>query len=93
MLGGKTFKNTRPDLFVNFLNHLLLEKIANRRGINSLNLDYPDKFLNSSLYWEPTLARDSAYVRVQFAAVRELKLCFKKIIQNVLLVTCQVFSS
>ena len=27
---------------------------------------------------EPTLARDSAYVTVQFAAIRELKLRFKK---------------
>ena len=65
-------------MFVNFLNHLLLEKIANRRCINSRTLDYRDKFPNSSLYWEPTLARDSAYVTVQFAAIRELKLCFKK---------------
>ena len=40
-------------------------------------LDYRDKFSNSSLYWEPTLARYSAYVTVQFAAIRELKLCFK----------------
>ena len=69
---------TRSDLFVNFLNDLLLEKIANRRGINSHTLDYRDKFPNSSLYWKPTLARDSAYVTVQFAAIRELKLCFKK---------------
>ena len=75
---GKPFKITRPDLFVNFLNNLLLEKIANRRGINSCTLDYRDKFPNSSLYWAPTLARDSAYVTVQFAAILGLKLCFKK---------------
>ena len=79
MLGGKPFKITRPDLFVNFFNHFLLEKIAKRRGIKSRTLDYRDKFPNSSLYWEPTLARDSAYVTAQFAAIRvQLKLCFKK---------------
>ena len=75
---GKTFKITRPDLFVNFLNNLLLEKIASRRGINSRTLDYREKFPNSSLYWKLTLARDSAYVKVQFAAILGLKLCFKK---------------
>ena len=76
--GGKPFKITRSDLFVNVLNHFLLEKIANRRCINARILDYCDKFPYSSLYWEPTLARDSAYVTVQFAAIRELKLSFKK---------------
>ena len=65
-------------MLVNFLNHLLLEKIANKRSINSRTLYFRDKLLNSSLYWEPTLARDSAYLTVQFAAIRELKLCFKK---------------
>ena len=60
----KTFKITRSDLFVNFLNHFFIRKIANRRGRNSRTLDYRDKFPNSSLYWEPTLARDSAYVTV-----------------------------
>ena len=76
--GGKPFKITRSDLFANFLNHLLLEKIANRRCINSRTLYFGDRLLKSSLYWEPTLARDSAYVTVQFVAIRELKLCFKK---------------
>ena len=74
----KNFLITRSDLFVNFVNDLLLEKIANRGGINSRTLDYRNKFPNSSLYWEPTLAPDSAYVTVQFATIRELKLCFKK---------------
>ena len=57
---------------------MLFKKIANRRGIDSRTLDYLDKFPSSSLYWEPTLARDSTYVTVQSAAIRELKLCFKK---------------
>ena len=61
---GKTSKITRSYLFVNFLNHFLIRKIANGRGKISRTLDYRDKFPNSSLYWEPTVARDRAYVTV-----------------------------
>ena len=36
------FKITRSDLFVDFLNHLLLEKIANRSDGLPRIFDYPD---------------------------------------------------
>ena len=61
---GKSSKITRSDLFVNFLNHSFIRKTANGRGKISRILDYRDKFPNSSLYWDPALAGDSAYVIV-----------------------------